>query len=318
MATPIVKTGFGSLMALLGTAGTAAAAYPEPWQLNFQKPATEIMERIDGFHDMLLVIITAITLFVLALLVIVMVRYNAKANPNPSKVSHNTLIEVIWTAVPILILVVIAVPSFRILYAVENVPPADITVKAIGQTWYWSYEYAEATEAGEPVYDFVFDSFVAARTADEVQPGQIRLLSTDVPIVVPVGRTVRMLITAPVEGVLHSWAMPAFGTKMDAVPGRINETWFRAEREGTYYGQCSEICGVGHAFMPIEVRVVSDEAYAEWTKQMQEEFARDPDAPPVNVAAVLDLLSGDTSVVDAEQPVPAEQAEKDDLARLPQ
>lgn len=287
---------FGAVFALAGVtiAGPAWAAKPEPWQYGFQEPATPIMEMVVGFHDLLLIIITAITVFVTALLVWVMIRYNAKANPNPKKFSHNTMIEVIWTAVPVAILIVIAIPSFRLLYAVEKLPEADITVKAVGQTWYWDYVYQEAREDGSPIYDFEFSSFMVPD--EDIQGDQIRLLSTDNAMVVPVGATVRVLITSDINGVLHSWTVPAFGIKMDAVPGRLNETWFRAEREGTFYGQCSELCGVGHAYMPIEVRVVSQEEYAAWTQDMQVEFARTELEGGVQVADVKALLNTETEL----------------------
>jgi cytochrome c oxidase subunit 2 len=229
------------------------AAQPEPWQLGFQEAATPVKEAIHNFHNFILVIITAITLFVLALLIYVMVRFNAKANPTPSKTSHNTMIEVVWTVVPVIILVVIAIPSFRLLYLEQTIPEPDITIKTTGYQWYWSYEYPDQD-------GMVFDSIMLRD--DELAEGQPRLLAVDNPMVVPVGATVKMLVTA--ADVLHNWAMPAFGVKMDAVPGRLNETWFRAEKEGIYYGQCSELCGRDHAFMPIEVRVVSQEEYALW------------------------------------------------------
>jgi cytochrome c oxidase subunit 2 len=202
-----------------------------------------------------------IAVFVLVLLIIVVVKFNAKANPTPSKTSHNTLIEVIWTVIPIIILFVIAVPSFRLLYLQDNIPEADITIKVIGQQWYWDYEYPDHG-------DF---AFTATMVEDEdLVEGQPRLLATDEPLVVPVNKTVRLLITA--GDVVHAWAVPSFGVKMDAVPGRINESWFRAEREGIYYGQCSELCGARHAFMPIEVHVVSQSEFDKWVSRMQDEY----------------------------------------------
>ena len=205
---------------------------------------------------------TAITLVVLGLMVYVMLRFNAKANPEPSKTTHNTLVEVVWTVVPILILVIIAIPSFRLLYYQRVLPEADMTVKATGYQWYWGYEYPD--HGG-----FAFDSLMLN---DDERGDQPRLLATDTAMVVPVNTTVRVIVTG--ADVLHSWAMPAFGVKMDAVPGRLNETWFRAEQTGTYYGQCSELCGIRHAFMPIRVEVVEPEAFASWVVEAQAEYAQ--------------------------------------------
>ena len=204
---------------------------------------------------------TAITVFVLGLMVYVMVRFNAKANPVPSKTSHNTLIEVVWTVIPILILLVIAVPSFRLLYD-QATPEADMTIKATGYQWYWGYEYPDHG-------DIAFDALMLED--DELQPGQPRLLTTDNAVVVPVDTTVRVLVTA--ADVIHNWAMPAFGVKMDAYPGRLNETWFRANQTGIYYGQCSELCGIRHSFMPIMVKVVEKEEFTAWVEQAKVEFA---------------------------------------------
>ena len=236
---------------------------PAPWKLNFQAAASPVMHDIHRFHDLLLWIITLITIFVLALLVYVMVRFRASANPVPSKTSHNTLVEVVWTVVPILILVVIAVPSFKLLYFADKTKEAELTIKAIGKQWFWSYEYPDNG-------NFTFDAIM---TADEdLKPGQLRLLDTDNSVVVPVNTNVRLLTTA--ADVIHAWAMPAFGVKKDAVPGRLNETWFRAEREGTFYGQCSEICGAYHGFMPIKMEVVSKEAFAKWAEEAKKKYAQ--------------------------------------------
>ena len=248
------------MMSLMG-APSVHAAQPEPWQLGFQPAATDMMARISSFNDFLLILMTAITVFVLGLMVYVMVRFNAKANPVPSKTSHNTLIEVVWTVIPILILLVIAVPSFRLLYD-QATPEADMTIKATGYQWYWGYEY--------PDYgDIAFDALMLED--DELQPGQPRLLTTDNAVVVPVDTTVRVLVTA--ADVIHNWAMPAFGVKMDAYPGRLNETWFRANKTGIYYGQCSELCGIRHSFMPIMVKVVEKEEFTAWVEQAKVEFA---------------------------------------------
>ncbi len=220
-----------------------------------REAATPVMESVVEFHTLVMWIISAIVLVVLALLLWVMVRYNKRANPVPSKTSHNTLIEIIWTAVPVLILVVIAIPSFRLLYLQDVVPEADLTIKATGYQWYWGYEYPD-----QGIGEF-FANMIPDEEIDPAQ-GQLRLLSTDYQIVVPVDATVRLNVTA--ADVIHSWTIPEFGIKMDAIPGRLNETWFRAEQTGVYYGQCSELCGLRHAFMPIEVHVVPQDVFDAW------------------------------------------------------
>jgi len=257
-------------------AATAATGQPHPWQIGLQAAGTPVMEDIIWFHDFLVWIIVAITLFVLALLIYVMVRFNARANPVPSRTTHNTMIEVIWTVVPVLILVTIAVPSFRLLFFQLNTPKADVTVKATGKQWFWSYSYPDSK--------FEFDSLMV-QDAD-LKPGQPRLLSVDNEMVVPVNKVVRVLTTG--ADVIHSWAVPSFGVKIDAVPGRVNETWFKAEREGRYYGQCSELCGRDHAFMPIVVHVVSEKEYTAWLDQAKKKYAAD-DSRPTTVAAAADL-----------------------------
>ena len=227
--------------------------------------ASPVMEEITWFHNFLLVLITVITLFVLALLIWVVLRYNERANPTPSKTSHNTMIEVIWTVVPIIILVVVAIPSFRLLFLQLDVPEPDLTIKATGYQWYWSYEYPDQDE-------MTFDSLML--TDDERTEGQPRLLAVDNEVVVPVGKNVKILVTA--ADVLHNWTVPAFGVKIDAVPGRLNESWFRATKPGIYYGQCSELCGKDHAFMPIAVRVVSEDEFNTWLAEAKEKFAARP------------------------------------------
>jgi cytochrome c oxidase subunit II len=245
----------GGANAAGNTAGTTEiVGIAEPWQLNFQESASPVKEQVDNFHNLLLVIITAITLFVLGLLVFVIIRFNEKANPEPSKTSHNTVIEVIWTAVPVMILIVIAVPSFSLLYYMDRTPEADMTIKATGYQWYWTYQYPD--HGGIEMTSIMLQD-------DELQGNQPRLLATDNDLVVPVGANVRLLVTA--ADVLHAWAMPALGVKKDAVPGRLNETWFRVDKPGMYYGQCSEICGEGHGFMPISLRAVSQEEFDAWT-----------------------------------------------------
>ena len=242
--------------------GDVLAAQPKPWQLGFQDAATGNMSQITDFNDFLLILMTAITLFVLGLMIYVAFRFNSRANPNPSSTTHNTLVEVVWTVVPILILVIIAIPSFRLLYHQRVLPEADMTIKATGYQWYWGYEYPDHGGFG-------FDSLMLN---DDERGEQPRLLATDTAMVVPVNATVRVIVTA--ADVMHSWAMPAFGVKMDAIPGRLNETWFKAEKTGTYYGQCSELCGIRHAFMPIRVEVVEPEAFASWVVEAQAEYAQ--------------------------------------------
>ena len=240
------------------------ANQPKNWQLGFQDAASKTMRDIVWFHDyMLMPIIVAISAFVLFLMLYAMVRFRASRNPNPSKRTHNVLIEVIWTLVPCLILIVMAVPSFKVLYSQDTIPKADVTIKAIGYQWYWGYEY--------PDENIIFDSYMIEEK--DLQEGQPRLLAVDNVVVVPVNKVVKVLITA--NDVLHAWALPAFGVKRDAMPGRVNETWFKAEREGTFYGQCSELCGIKHAFMPIEVRVVSEEDYQLWLEEAKIKFAKE-------------------------------------------
>ena len=249
-------------------AGAAAAAeqtgQPADWELYYQRAVSPIMERVTDLHNLLLVIITVITLFVLALLAICIVRFNAKANPTPSKTTHHTLLEIAWTALPVIILVVIAVPSFRLIYYYAEVPNAEFTIKATGNQWYWSYEYPD--NGG-----FSFDSNMLKD--DERKPGQPRLLAVDNPIVIPVGTTVRVLTTA--TDVIHAFALPSAGVKIDAVPGRINETWMRIDETGSFYGMCSELCGQYHGFMPIQVNVVSKEEFQAWAQQKQAELGGD-------------------------------------------
>tara|TARA_R110002020_G_scaffold110627_13_gene255530 strand:- start:113 stop:988 length:876 start_codon:yes stop_codon:yes gene_type:complete len=265
--------------ALLG-AGPALAAQPVDWQMGFQPAATEIMAQIRSFEAYTLWFVVPITLFVLALLLYVMVKFRASSNPVPSRTSHNSLIEVIWTLGPVVILLALAIPSFNLLTAQYSPPPADITVKATGYQWYWGYEYQTENELS-------FDSLLLqdadrASYAKEDVSAYPRLLAVDNELVVPVGQTVRLLVTA--ADVLHAFAMPAFGVKMDAVPGRLNETWFKADIEGLYYGQCSELCGKDHAYMPIAVRVVSQEQYDAWLAGA----ADDVEAANRNLMAAID------------------------------
>jgi len=240
------------------------ADQPKDWQLGFQNPASDGMRDIVNFHDnLLLPIIIAITVFVLFLMLYACVRFRASANPNPSKRTHNVTVEILWTLIPCLILIVMAVPSFKILYKQDTIPKADLTIKAVGYQWYWGYEY--------PDENIIFDSYMIEEK--DLKADQPRLLAVDNEVVVPVNKVVKVLITA--NDVLHAWALPSFGVKRDAVPGRINETWFKAEKEGTYYGQCSELCGIKHAFMPITVKVVSEEDYQEWLSEARVKFAKE-------------------------------------------
>jgi cytochrome c oxidase subunit 2 len=257
----------------LAAGGTAFGAQPQPWEITLQPAASPVMENIISFHNLLLVIITIITLFVLALLVIVVVKFNAKTNPVPSRTTHNTLIEVAWTLIPVLILVGISVPSFRLLFLELDIPKADITIKATGKQWYWSYAYPDNGK-------FEFDSLMA-------QDKQPRLLGVDNEMVVPVNKVIRVQTTG--ADVIHAFALPAFGVMIDAIPGRLTETWFKATKTGMFYGQCSELCGKDHAFMPIAIRVVNDAQYTTWLA------AAKTDLPGANKALM--------AAVDGAQPV---------------
>ena len=241
-------------------AAFAELGQPAPWEYTLQEAASPVMENIVWFHNFLFWLITIITLFVLALLVIVVVKFNAGANPTPSRTTHNTLIEVAWTLLPVLILVVIAVPSFRLLFLELDIPKADLTIKATGKQWYWSYAYPDNGK-------FEFDSLLA-------QDKKPRLLGVDNEMVVPVNKVIRIQTTG--ADVIHSFAIPAFGIKIDSIPGRLNETWFKATKLGMFYGQCSELCGKDHAFMPIAVRVVNDQEFATWVEGAKKKFATAP------------------------------------------
>lgn len=249
---------------------------PHDKGLGLQAPATALAEELDFVHNaILLPIITVITLFVMALLLIVIFRFNEKRNPVPSKTTHNTLLEVVWTVVPALILVFIAVFSFPLLYRQLEIPNPELTVRAIGHQWYWSYEYPDNG-------NFTFDARMIRK--DEIQPGQNYLLDTDNEVVLPVGTDIRIQITA--TDVIHSWTVPSFGVKHDGVPGKVNESWFNINQPGIYYGQCSELCGVEHAYMPIKIRAVSKEAFQAWVAEAQTKFATVDGTPPTqNVAA---------------------------------
>ena len=244
---------FASMASLVwSTSAFAGDGQPSPWQMTFQKANSPIMEQITRFHDYLTIIIILITLFVLGLLVYVMVRFNERRHPQPSKTTHNTALEIAWTIIPIHILVAIAIPSFRLLFAQYDYPKADLTITATGHQWYWTYEY--------PDQGIHFDAIMVQQA--DLKEGQPRLLTADHDLVVPVKKNIIVQVKA--TDVIHDWAVPSFGVKIDAVPGRLQKTWFRAERTGMFYGQCSELCGRNHAFMPIAVRVVTDEEFADW------------------------------------------------------
>ena len=253
------------ILFLLTLQSSVHASQPKDWQLGFQPAVTPLMKDVTWMHDyILLPVIVGISVFVLFLMLYVFVKFREGKNPTPSKTTHNVMIEVLWTVIPCIILIVIAVPSFKLLYKEETIPKADVTLKAIGYQWYWGYEY--------PDENIIFDSYMIED--EDLKEGQPRLLAVDNEVVVPVNKVVKVLITA--NDVLHAWALPAFGVKRDAMPGRVNETWFKAERTGTFYGQCSELCGIKHAFMPITVRVVSEEEYIEWLNEAKIKFAKEP------------------------------------------
>ena len=277
----MTMAGMAATFAGVSTAALAAESGMKEWQFGFQESITDVMDDISWFNSFTLIIITVITLFVLALLIACIFKFSSKANPVPSRTSHNTMIEVVWTIVPILILVVIAIPSFRLLYKQLDIPEYQMTVKAIGYQWYWGYEYTD-----EGMDDLYFDSYMVGDALDPAKDKADReafaekrgltlnevprLLAVDNELVIPVNTTVRLQVTS--EDVIHAFAMPSMGVKIDAIPGRLNETWFHARNEGVYYGQCSELCGVNHAFMPIAVRVVSDDQYKTWAAAAQEDL----------------------------------------------
>ena len=262
--------------AWLQTGPSFAQSGPQPWQMNFRPSATPVMDDIIDFHNLLLVIEVIIVLFVLGLMVYICVKFNAKANPVPSKTTHNSFLEVVWTVIPIIVLIVIAVPSMKLLVFMDKAPKekVEMTLKVIGHQWYWSYEYPDAG-------NLAFDSNIIPDEEIDASKGQIRLLEVDNRIAIPVDTTIRVLMTS--EDVLHNWAVPAFGIKMDTVPGRINESWIRvpAARAGVYRGQCSELCGVNHGYMPIVIEAKSKQDFAKWLNKAKKEFAND--ASPVKV-----------------------------------
>jgi cytochrome c oxidase subunit 2 len=269
-----IRTPFALAAACAAIPLPALAAWPEPWQLDLQEAASPIMREIVDLHNALLIICVLIVALVLGLLAYVIVKFNEKAHPQPSKTSHNTVIEVIWTALPVVILVGIAIPSFRLLYNADVLPQPEMTIKAVGHQWYWSYEYPDHGGFG-------FDSVMVPD--NEIKQGQRRLLEVDNRIVLPVDTTIRVITTS--VDVIHAWAVPALGLKTDSVPGRLNEMWVKIEKPGTYYGQCSELCGNNHAFMPIQVEAVSKEQFARWIEEAKRKFASSMPAGDERLAA---------------------------------
>ena len=256
-------------------AAVAWAAQPRPWELGMQPPATPVKDRLNAFHNELLVIIFLISAFVMALLLYVIVRFNHRRNPEPTLTSHNTVIELLWTVIPVLILVLIAIPSFKLMYYMDRVPPDAMTIRVTGHQWYWTYTYPDEKNLS-------FDSNIIP-TAD-LKPGQTRLLDVNNPLVVPVNTNIRVLVTS--TDVIHSWFIPSFGVQEYAVIGRLNHSWFNVERPGAYYGECNQICGLNHSFMPIKVVAVTKDAFQRWLVEAQKKFARDqPDGNAVRVAA---------------------------------
>jgi cytochrome c oxidase subunit 2 len=249
---------------LLLLSDRAFAEEPYDWQLGWQPAASPVREHIDALHNVLLVVITLITLFVLGLLLYVMFRFSAKRHPVPSKITHNTVIEIIWTLVPVLILVAIAVPSFKLLYYMDKNPHATMTIKITGHQWYWSYEYPDQG-------DLSFNSNMLDDDTTKKE-GKPRLLAVDNPVVVPVGTVVRVLVAG--TDVIHSWFVPAVGVQEYAMPGRTNEAWLQIDRPGVYYGQCNQICGINHPFMPIEIHAVSQDDFAKWVDGAKKQFGR--------------------------------------------
>ncbi|MGH6980241.1 MAG: cytochrome c oxidase subunit II [Stellaceae bacterium] len=268
----MVKLGtIGAALACLAALPARAAdELPQDWQIGMQQAATPVRERIDALHGELIVIITLISLFVLGLLAYTIVRFNARRNPVPSTRTHNSVLELVWTGVPVLILLAIAIPSFKLMYYMDRTPTPDMTLKVTGHQWYWSYEYPDQGKLS-------FDSNILPDDKAKAA-GKPRLLAVDNPVVVPVGAVIRVLVTS--TDVIHSWFMPAFGVQEYAVIGRTNYAWMKIDRAGTYYGECNQICGNNHPFMPIEVRAVSKEDFAKWLADAKKKFAHNDDAAP--------------------------------------
>jgi cytochrome c oxidase subunit 2 len=278
-------------IAAIGLAATAVIAWadaPRPWEFGMQAPATPVMERLSAFHDELLAIITIIALFVFVLLAIVIFRFNHRSYPVPTRTSHNTVIEMLWTVIPVLILVMIAIPSFKLMYYMDRVPNPDMTIKVTGHQWYWSYDYPDQG-------DLSFDSNIIPDR--DLKPDQKRLLDVDNPLVVPVDTVIRIYVTG--TDVIHSWFIPSFGVQEYAVVGRLNESWMKVEHPGVYYGQCNQICGVNHAFMPIKVEAVTKDEFQRWLEDAKKKYAHHDDrSDAVRVAAASDATG-------AARPAPA-------------
>jgi cytochrome c oxidase subunit 2 len=236
------------------------AGQPKPWQIGFQEPNAPLMEEITKVHDLVFIVLCCIGTIVTILLLIVIYKFRESKNPKPSTTTHHTLLEVIWTVIPILVLIVILIPSIKILYVFDKAESPDMTIKVTGHQWYWSYEYLNDSEDKK----IAFDSYMIP--VKDLKPGQLRLLDVDNPVILPKGKTVRVLVTS--QDVIHSFAVPALGIKTDGIPGRTNETWLRVEKEGMYYGQCSELCGKDHGFMPIAIKIVPLEEYNKWVESM--------------------------------------------------
>lgn len=274
--TKIVLTLFSFVLAYMPALSQAQDGYPGSWQIGMQDSVTPIKQKVTEFHDILLVIITGIVIFVLVMLLFIAFRFRKSKNPEPAKFAHNTFIEVVWTLVPVIILIGIAVPSFNLLFLQDRIPEPELTIKTTGYQWYWGYEYMDHD-------GLTFLSNMKPEDEIDVAAGDKRLLTTDNPVVVPVDTNIQWLVTA--ADVLHSFALPAAGIKRDAVPGRINHTWMRITRPGTYYGQCSEICGTGHAYMPIEIKAVSKEEFADWLEEAKQKYATNSARPDLTHAA---------------------------------
>ena len=251
-----------SLILVIFSSFTGLAKEPYDWQLGFQAPSSDIMRSVLSLHDFVLIMMTVITIFVLLLILYVVFRYRKKANPNPSKRSHNAILETLWTGIPVIILVVMAIPSFKLVYQQDVIPEADMTIKVIGHQWYWEYQYPEHD-------DIAFESYLIPD--DELREGDVRLLTVDNNLVLPANKNIHVLVTA--GDVLHSFAMPSLGVKKDAVPGRLNETWFNIDEPGIYRGQCSEICGTGHGYMPIVIEALNEDDFNRWINEQKSKLA---------------------------------------------
>lgn len=272
-------------------ANSGHASSVTPWQTGLQEAASPVMAQIHSLYDYLTIIIVLVVIFVLGLLTYVCLKFNEKANPTPSKTTHNTTLEIIWTAIPVLILISIGIPSLKLLFFMDKTYEPDMTLKVNGYQWYWSYEYPDHG-------NFTFDA--AMIDEDDLEEGQPRLLATDEEVVLPINTNIRVLLTS--EDVIHAWSLPQFGIKIDTVPGRTNETWMRIDKEGVYYGQCSELCGINHGFMPIMIRAVSADAFTEWVQEAQEEYARvdEPQSSGLQIAQNKSLTQAQTNTVEVD------------------